>query len=58
MGDEATIIEDCEKRQEKMSDWEVEFIDSLSCRLVAGNSLTEKQRERLDSIWERVTANG
>lgn len=55
MTEHQQMVEDCEKRESKLSDWEIEFIDSLSMRLATGKSLTEKQAERLDQIWERVT---
>lgn len=56
MNDEhATMIEDCEKRESKLSDWERSFIDSISMQLAKGHSLTAKQAEMLDTIWERVT---
>ncbi len=50
-----TMVEDCEKRESKLSDWERTFIDSLGRQLAAGRSLTEKQANMLDAIWERVT---
>ena len=51
----AVMIEDCEKRSAKLSDWEVTFIDSLSTQVGRGRSLTDKQIETLQSIWDRVT---
>ena len=51
----AIMIEDCEKRESKLSDWERSFIDSISMQLSKGRSLTDKQAETLDAIWERVT---
>lgn len=47
------MVEDCETRQEKMSEWEQSFIDSISRR----ESITNKQKETLDKIWEKVTAD-
>lgn len=51
--EEAVMIEDCEKRSEKLSDWELKFIDSISQQQ---RSLSMKQLEVLNTIWERVTA--
>lgn len=51
----AQMIEDCENRESKLSDWERSFIDSISKQMADGRTLTEKQAERLDAIWERVT---
>lgn len=48
------MVEDCEVRQERMSEWEQQFIDSISRR----KSLTPKQEETLNEIWEKVTADG
>lgn len=56
MSDEAAqLVADCEARESKLSDWERGFIDSIGKQLAAGRSLTPKQIERLDEIWERVT---
>lgn len=49
------MVDDCEKRESKLSDWERGFIDSIGRQLAEGRSLTDKQVERLDAIWERVT---
>lgn len=48
-------IEDCEKRESKLSDWERQFIDSVSLQRSKGKSLTRKQLQTLDDIWERIT---
>jgi hypothetical protein len=53
--EQVTMIEDCEKRESKLSDWERSFIDSISMQLSNGGALTEKQAETLDAIWERIT---
>ena len=50
------MIEDCEKRESKLSDWEAGFIDSLGKQIGDGRTPTLKQLEKLDAIWERVTA--
>jgi hypothetical protein len=50
-----TMIEDCEKRSPKLSDWELNFIDSLNDVLGKGGHITPKQAEKLGEIWERVT---
>jgi hypothetical protein len=49
------MLQDCEVREEKLSEWERTFIDSLTHRRAKGNSLTEPQAEKLEQIWERVT---
>jgi hypothetical protein len=51
----AQMVDDCETRESKLTDWERSFIDSLSKQLADGRRLTEKQAERLEEIWERVT---
>lgn len=38
---------------EKLSGWELEFLEDISIRLEAGKGLTEKQQAKLDEIWER-----
>lgn len=50
-----TMIQDCENRESKLTDWERGFIDSIRNQVDAGRALSEKQAETLDAIWERVT---
>jgi hypothetical protein len=50
-----TMIEDCENRSTKLSDWEHDFIQSLGEQLDNGKTPSPKQIEKLNSIWERVT---
>lgn len=49
------MVTDCENRESKLTDWERGFIDSIARQIAAGRALSEKQAERLDAIWERVT---
>lgn len=50
----ALMIEDCEKRESQLTDWEAGFIDSIS-KQIAVRPLSAKQAETLERIWERVT---
>lgn len=52
------LIEDCEERESRLTEWEASFIDSIKAQVQRGRSLSEKQSETLDSIWERATAKG
>ena len=54
----AQMVADCEARESRLSDWDREFIDSINRQLVDGRSLTTRQSETLDGIWERATARG
>jgi hypothetical protein len=56
--DAPQLIEDCESREDRLTDWERGFIDSIKRQLTDGRRLSEKQIDRLDGIWERVTAKG
>jgi len=47
------LINDCLARKSKMNTWECEFIDSISQK--DPSILTEKQTQRLEIIWEKVT---
>lgn len=49
------MIDDCVNRESKLTDWERTFIDSLQSQTAAGRRLSEKQADRLEEIWERVT---
>ena len=53
-----TLIEDCEARESRLSDWEATFLDSIKAQLSTGRALSKKQTEMLDAIWERATARG
>lgn len=52
------MIEDCEKRDTRLTDWETDFIDSLGRQLAEGRRPTPKQIEVLDRIWEKATERG
>lgn len=50
-----TMCEDCERRESKLTDWERGFTASVKEQLEGGRGLTERQVEKLDAIWERIT---
>lgn len=52
------LLEDCEKRSDRLNDWELGFVDSLEKQIANGYRPTPKQIEALDQIWERATARG
>ena len=53
--DVEAMIDDCMKRESKLSSWELSFIQSISDRYDSKGCLSEKQLETLDKIWERIT---
>jgi hypothetical protein len=53
-----TLIEDCERRSHKLSDWELSFIDSMRRQLEEGRRPTASQTEKLDDVWEKATSRG
>lgn len=52
------MIQDCESRESKLTDWERGFIESIQSQLAKGKSLSPKQDEKLSSIWEKITEDG
>jgi hypothetical protein len=52
------MIEDCEARDSRLTDWERTFIDSVQRQLEGERPLSQKQRGILDEVWERVTEAG
>ena len=58
MNEYLTMVEDCEKRESRLTEWEQGFIESLRTWIENEKQLTPKQIERLNTIWERATANG
>lgn len=57
-GEYLTLLDDCEKREGRLTDWERGFVDSLRSQLEKDRRPSAKQVETLDCIWERVSARG
>ena len=53
-----TLLDDCASREERLTDWERGFVDSLSKQIADGRRPSPKQVETLDNVWERATARG
>lgn len=51
------MVDDCEKRESKLTEWESIFVDSIRSRLEKEQPLSAKQTEMLDKIWQRVVAS-
>jgi hypothetical protein len=49
------LVGDIVIRQDKLSDWEINFIGSCCERLENNKLLTDKQAQIVNEIWERVT---
>ena len=41
-----------------MTEWEIKFIDDILDKLKANYWLTDKQKETIGNIWDRVTKGG
>ena len=52
------LVEDCETRESRLSDWEREFIDSVRRQLESRRNLSDRQLEVLEKIWANVTEKG
>jgi hypothetical protein len=52
------MIDDCEDRESRLTEWERGFVDSIRAQIERGKLLTPKQIETVDEIWERATARG
>lgn len=57
-GDEADLIHRCKDRELALSNWEREFITSISVSIVEWGKLTPKQRSVLDRIVNKLKLNG
>lgn len=53
-----TMLDDCEARESRLTEWEAGFVDSLRSQIEAGRRPSAKQIETLDNTWERATARG
>lgn len=49
------LIDDCLKRDDKLSAWEADFLDSIQDQLTDKGFLSDKQMDTLNNIWEKVT---
>lgn len=58
MTEHEQMVADCEARESRLSDWQRGFVDSIGRQLAQGRSLTPKQVEALEEVWERATAQG
>lgn len=58
MDEHLQLVEDCMHREERLSDWERTFIDEMAGLLHSDVALMPRQAEKLDEIWDRVTARG
>lgn len=56
--DPAVLIQDCEDREERLTDWERGFLDSIGKQLEHTGHLSLKQIETLERIWDTATAKG
>lgn len=52
------MIKDCENRESRMSEWETNFVADMADRLGDGKSLTPRQAEKLEEVWDRATNRG
>lgn len=43
---------------DRLSDWEMGFVESITSQVENGKALTEKQRAKLDQVFERVSNKG
>ena len=48
-----TLLDDCEAREDRLTDWERSFVDSLRRQLTEGRRPSQKQIDALDAAWER-----
>lgn len=58
ISEQLTMVEDCEERESKLTEWETGFLDSIRHRLEEDKPLSDRQAETLDRIWQKVTAKG
>lgn len=56
--DHIPMITDCENREQRLTDWERTFIDSIKEYITKGGFLSNRQVERLNEVWEKATAKG
>lgn len=55
MNETDQLISDCEAREDRLSEWEKTFIQSIREQFDRRGSLSPKQEGILNEIWEKVT---
>jgi hypothetical protein len=53
-----TLLDDCEQRSARLTEWEATFVDSLRKQIAEGRRPSQKQIDTLDRIWESATKRG
>ena len=54
-----TMLDDCEKRKDRLTRWDGLYVDALRHQIVESRCQPDqKQAEYLKSMWERATARG
>ncbi len=51
-----TLINDCQNRYKKLSDWEVDFLGDIEYQYRKKGKLTDSQNEILNNLWEKATS--
>lgn len=53
------VLDTIEKHfSDRLSDWEAQFIESLQKQREYGKALSEKQKAKLDDVFERASNGG
>jgi hypothetical protein len=52
------MVADCQYREERLNEWEYNFVEYLSDILDSGWSLTDRQEEVLEKLWHKVIERG
>ncbi len=55
-----TVLQQLLKIESGLSEWEVDFLDSIAKHPITGNELTlsKKQEDKLDEIWQKHCGDG
>ena len=53
--EQAARVEDCQDRESKLNEWECGFIEDMDALLAKGTTLTPRQDDVLEKLWDRVT---
>lgn len=48
------LLDECETQESKLSDWEREFVDSVSDQVARKRGLTSRQYEKLQDVVDRL----
>lgn len=52
------MVSDCEKRMERLNDYDKTFLTDIAKQMAWGRRLSTKQKAYLEEVWDKATEDG